>query len=414
MSGSLNPQQDLDLVRAIPKGPVFGWASMRSGASSGFVGVQDLPHQAFTTSGRAALYHALRQAGLPANSRVLVPTYHCPTMIAPVLLAGHQPSYFGIRPDGLPDLLRIEESEAGAARAMIVSHYFGLTQSLREVRAWCDARGIVLIEDCAHSYFGQAGDRPVGAWGDYATTSLSKFFPLPEAGLLASAHRPLAPMQLRHQGAWPELKGCVDVLETGVRFRRLAGLNGLLGACFRIKDRLRSSQSRPDAAPAVGQFTAEQLMRGSDMARIDARPLLVSRALYACVRPGRVVALRRRNYDLYAAALGRLPGMEHLAALPRNPAAPYVYPIWVDDADRVYHGLRALGVPVFRWDRIWPGTPRRTDDAGSLWSHHLLQLLCHQDLEVEDIEYSIRCLHEMLASTASTLEPASAEPLCEK
>ena len=36
-----------------------------------------------------------------------------------------------------------------------------------EVRAWCDAQSIALIEDCAHSFFGTAGNRPVGAWGDY-------------------------------------------------------------------------------------------------------------------------------------------------------------------------------------------------------------------------------------------------------
>ncbi|HEY4082451.1 MAG TPA: DegT/DnrJ/EryC1/StrS family aminotransferase [Burkholderiaceae bacterium] len=413
MSGLLTPRSEL--TRAIPKGPVFGWASLRSGASTPVVGVRDLPYKTFTTSGRAALYHALLQSALPPNSAVLVPTYHCPTMIAPVLLAGHRPSYFGIGPDGLPDLARIEASQADAARAMIVSHYFGLTQSLRDVRRWCDAHNIVLIEDCAHSYFGQAGERVVGAWGDYATTSLSKFFPLPEAGLLASAHRPLAALDLRSQGLTAELKGCVDVLETGVRFHRLAGLNSILGACFRFKARLRSrNNAGKDVIASDNSFDAEQLMRGCDMARIDARTLLASRALYASVRPSRVVALRRRNYDLYSAALGRLPGMEQLAGLPRNPAAPYVYPVWVEDADRVYHGLRALGVPVFRWDRIWPGTPRQAGDAGSSWSHHLLQMLCHQDLEVEDIEYSIHCLQRMIGSTLKAASPASPETQTEK
>lgn len=404
-----------ELMRAIPKGPVFGWASLRAGAAAPVVGIRDLPNKAFTTSGRAALYHALLQSALPPNSAVLVPTYHCPTMIAPVLLAGHRPSYFGIGPDGLPDLVSIEASQAEAAGAMIVPHYFGLTQSLRDVRRWCDAHDIVLIEDCAHSYFGQAGERAVGTWGDYATTSLSKFFPLPEAGLLASAHRPLATLDLRSQGLTAELKGCIDVLETGVRFHRLAGLNSILGSCFRFKARLRSQNSaKSDAAVSDNSFDAEQLMRGCDMARIDARTLLASRALYASVRPSRIVALRRRNYDLYAAALGRLPGMEHLAGLPKNPVAPYVYPVWVDDADRVYHGLRALGVPVFRWDRIWPGTPRQAGDAGSSWSHHLLQMLCHQDLEVEDIEYSIHCLQRMLGSTRLAPSPASSEIQTEK
>ena len=58
----------------------------------------------------------------------------------------------------------------------------------------------------------------------------------------------------------------------------------------------------------------------------------------------------------------------------------------VDDADRIYHALKAQALPVFRWDRIWPGTPRLKGDVGPLWSQHVLQLLCHQDLSVADIE----------------------------
>ena len=84
-------------------------------------------------------------------------------MVAPILLAQHRPAYFGIREDGLPDVQRIDPELAATARAMVVTHYFGLAQSLHEVREWCDQRGIVLIEDCAHCYFGEAGERPIGS-----------------------------------------------------------------------------------------------------------------------------------------------------------------------------------------------------------------------------------------------------------
>ncbi|MBK9574239.1 MAG: DegT/DnrJ/EryC1/StrS family aminotransferase [Rhodoferax sp.] len=53
-----------------------------------------------------------------------------------------------------------------------------------------------MIEDCAHCFFGQAGERPIGAWGDFATASLTKFFPVPEGGLLASSSRPLPGLAL--------------------------------------------------------------------------------------------------------------------------------------------------------------------------------------------------------------------------
>ena len=74
----------------------------------------------------------------------------------------------------------------------------------------------------------------------------------------------------------------------------------------------------------------------------------------------------------------------------------------MDDADRVYHELRRLGMPVFRWDRIWPHTPVLPNDCSPHWRGHLLQLLCHQDLRVSDIDTVCRELLQLLASTRAS------------
>ena len=60
---------------ALPRTPVLGWSSFGRAGGNAIRSVQQLPHLAFTTSGRAALYQALRQLALPAGSVVLVPTY---------------------------------------------------------------------------------------------------------------------------------------------------------------------------------------------------------------------------------------------------------------------------------------------------------------------------------------------------
>lgn len=372
-------------VQALPKGPVFGWTSFRRENSPNIPSVEDLPHIAFTTSGRAAIFQALLQLQLPPGSTVLVPSYHCPPMVAPVLLAGHQPAYFGIRKDGLPDLLNIAAVTGQQARAMIVSHYFGLAQSLRAVREWCDRRGIALIEDCAHCYFGQAGERPIGAWGDYCTASLSKFLPVPEAGLLGSAMHAIKPLGLHRQGLKAQAKGWVDVLETAAKYRRLAGLNHVLAAVFSLKRGARGPEtSRRSPEP----ISADATMKSCDMARIRHRPLGASMLLRLVLPRGHIIAQRQRNFNLYSDILSDMNGATALVALPTKPVAPYVYPLWVEDADRVYHGLRAEGIPVFRWDALWPGTPHLEHDFGIPWSRHVLQLLCHQDLCEQDIRYS--------------------------
>lgn len=288
---------------------------------------------------------------------------------------------------------------------MLVAHYFGLANSLAEVRQWCDERGIALIEDCAHCYFGEAGERPVGAWGDYATASLSKFLPLPESGLLASAHRPINKLPLTPQSLKAQLKGWVDVFELATKYKRFAGINSALALLFRVKNsQTRSSSQPPPKVDNPPEASAVTMMRDCDMARIAQVPLAASMGLRAILPRGRIITQRQQNFARYARHFANIEGSKPLFALPFRAVAPYVFPLWVDDADRIYHALRTQELPVFRWDRIWPGTPQLDGDLGLLWSQHVLQLLCHQDLSEADIERTARAILNLLTpNQASTL-----------
>ena len=372
-----------------PRGPVLGWASFTGARSVALPSVEDLPHVTMTSSGRAAIYQALRQLNLPAGSKVLLPTYHCPTMVAPVLLAGLEPVFYAVREDGLPDVTSLSRPEALNARVVLTAHYFGLTRSLHEVRAWCDERGAALIEDCAHAFFGMAGERPVGAWGDFSIASVTKFFPVPEGGLLASAQRPINELVLARQGVKAAIKGWVDAVETGVAHHRFQGLNSGLQALFRLKN---GGRTVFQASPMVdsSKESAAMIMETCDMGRITQAPLSVARWLLRALPRGWVVARRQENYRDYATHFPRVPEMRPLFPDLPLQTVPYVFPVWFDTVDEVYAGLRAEGLPVFRWDRVWPGTPRLEGDHGLAWSHHVLQFLCHQDLNAADIRYIVQ------------------------
>jgi len=372
-----------DGTRQLPRTPLLDWSSFAGPRRlAGVPSIDDMAASCLTTSGRAAIYLALLQLRLDPGSLVLVPTYHCPTMVAPVILAGLRVAYFGIGATGLPQLGTIADATAAHAKAMLVSHYFGHPRSLAEVRQWCDARQIALIEDCAHCYFGSAGERPVGAWGDFATASLSKFFPVPEGGVLASASRPIVAPKLTPQGLRVELKSWTDVLESAVTYGRLAGVGWVLARIFAIKNRINRSR----AAAAQDESTAPpNMMLACDMGRITRRPASTAVVLKRLLPHGRIITRRRSNYAVYAQYFRQVDGAYPLYPEAAADAVPYVFPLWVDDADRVYQNLRSLALPVFRWDRIWPDTPLLAGDVGPSWSRHVLQLLCHQDLSDADV-----------------------------
>jgi perosamine synthetase len=393
--------------RSLPRTPLLDWSSFRLVDAPGISSLEDLTYVTRTTSGRAAIFQALLQLKLSPPSTVLVPTYHCPTMVAPVILAGLTPAFFGLLNDGRPNLASISDETASKAKAMLVSHYFGYTRSLAEVRRWCDHHGIALIEDCAHCLFGQAGDRQVGAWGDFSTASLSKFLPVPEGGLLASATRPIQELRLKSPTIKAQIKGCVDILELSTRHERLAGLHGALKCLFKIKNTRIGKAVVTQACAAPEDVT---MMRECDMGRIALAPLWVTRLLSALLPRGRNIRRRQENFSCYSACFENLRGAKALFPIDAEQSsriAPYVFPLWVDDAERVYGAMRALELPVFRWDRIWPGTPVIAGDIAPLWRKHVLQLLCHQDLNGSDIERICRAVLRLLASDTPTSMPAT-------
>lgn len=385
-------------ARPLPKAPVLSWDSLWGRRLSSLPSVGDLPHVAYASSGRAALLAALRQTATRPGSGVLVPTYHCPTMVAPVLRAGLQPLFFPVTADGLPELDAIGTAMAGQARVMFVAHYFGLPKSLQTVQRWCHERDIVLVEDCAHSYFGQAGERPIGCWGDYATASLSKFFPVAEAGLLASAYHPLKPLGLQAAGLSKQIKGGVDVLEFAQRYGRLAGVSQLLAPLFWLKNGGRLQTTVAALAPSV-DASLDDTLASCDMARVEQAATWAACSLHQVMPEARVVQRRRANYLQLAQGLAGAPGAQLLQGNLPEGAAPYVCPLLVEGAERadlVYFRMRQARLPVFRWDQVWPGTPIDSHDHGHQWQRQILQLLCHQDLCSDDLTHVLHATRQFL------------------
>lgn len=370
---------------ALPRSPVFGWASVCAPpAAAALPHLLRWPHQRLATSGRAALWLALRALQLPAGATVLLPSFHCETMVAPVLALGLLPAWFAIDERGLPQVDRLPDE--GAA-AIVVAHYFGRAQSLAAVRQWCDARRVALIEDCAHCLHGIAGERPVGGWGDFAIASLTKFLPVPEAGLLVSAQRPLPPLLLTPAPLRRQLQALVDLLER----RPARGWDGaLVGLWRRLRRRPATAVTR--FAAAASEADAATLMAAADLARVGERPSAIAAALVRSLPLGGAMARRRANFQRLAQGLAGVPGTRLLwdpRAAAAERAVPFVLPLWAEEPDGLYLAMRNAGLAVSRWNRRWPGTPSVPGDAGPGWSHHVLQLLCHQSLQASDIDRTI-------------------------
>jgi hypothetical protein len=258
-----------------------------------------------------------------------------------------------------------------------------MAKSLANVRIWCDQHRIALIEDCAHCLFGYAGEQAIGTWGDYATASLSKFLPVPEAGILASSKNSITPFKFEKKDLKAQIKGVVDVLEFSAGHRGFWPVSMSMNALFSLKNSTKNNRS-PDGGN-LANSPDQDMMRQCDMGRIEQAPLWISQYLGTGIPWGENIKRRRQNFQGYLREFEGFPGVRPLCPSLRDDTVPYVFPLWVDDCDPLYEQIRARRLPVFRWDRIWPGTPQDNADHGFLWEKHVLQLLCHQSLSPQDI-----------------------------
>jgi hypothetical protein len=249
--------------RGLPRLPLFGWSAFVGARDASLPCVLDQPHVVFTSSGGAAIALALRDLGTRSGDRVLVPTYHCPTMIAPVAATGATPLFFPLDEAGTPRIAELAKWDLAGVRAMIVAHYFGLPQPMARIRQFCDDRGIVLIEDCAHAMFGEADGRPIGSHGHYAIASLTKFLPTADGGCLVYGRGPAKPPALPARSFSDQIRIIANTVEAGAQHRRMPGVNGMITASFAAVKRcvVDGRRCRPTAASTRAWMAAITLRR---------------------------------------------------------------------------------------------------------------------------------------------------------
>ncbi|MFN3789594.1 DegT/DnrJ/EryC1/StrS family aminotransferase [Massilia sp.] len=380
----------------IPIAPVLSRASFVSVPGRRPRSVLDAGQVRKVTSGRVAIALALRRMGVKAGDQVLVPAYHSASMVPPVRWCGATPVFYRIGPDASVDLADVGARLGPATRAMMVTHYFGFPQDMAAIRAFCDAHGIGLLEDCAHGFFGEHGGRPLGSWGDYAIASSMKFFPTYEGGCLVSSRHRLDEIALRSAGLGFEAKAALAALENSFAHGRLPLVRMLLRLPLRLKDlawnalksrRAVPSGTDPASTPALAPASSDS---GFDFEPhwVDKRSSWFSRTVMALASSTRIAALRRRHYLMIEEAVRGLGGCRPLFARLPEDVVPWQCPLLFDDPDTAFERLHAAGVPLVRFGLPrWPGADAATCANSAMLAHHVLALPCHQELRADELAW---------------------------
>ncbi|PLX63034.1 aminotransferase class I/II-fold pyridoxal phosphate-dependent enzyme [Sedimenticola selenatireducens] len=352
--------------------------------------ILDSQRVVYLTSGRMAIAQALMLNRICEGDEVLVPAYHCSSMIAPVKHSGAKSVFYRILPDMIIDLEDIEQKLNDKTRLLLVAHYFGFPQPINALQKLCTDKGIVLLEDCAHALFSNYQGKPLGSFGDYAAGSLMKFFPVNDGGVLTANTAHNLQVQTEPGGREFELRCALNTLEKSFIYNRLKTLELLLWIPLKIKNLLwrwlksQRGESHAERSPAASDGGFDFQPRWINT-RISAFSLRISRM----VSTNRIIDRRSSNYRWLSNALADIPNFRRLHPELPEGVVPYIFPIIIDQVDPAFINLRRMGVPLLRWEFLDEEVDSNTCKNSHYYSRHLVQIPCHQELHQAELEWMV-------------------------
>jgi dTDP-4-amino-4,6-dideoxygalactose transaminase len=314
---------------------------------------------------RHALFRAVRTIGWGEGDEVLVPAWHHGSEVEALTRAGVTCRFYGLDDRLAPDEPSLEGGLGARTRALYLVHFLGLPQDGDRWRAWCDERGIDLVEDAAQAFLATGGASPVGAAGRLSIFCAYKTVGVPDGGLLVCDPPPpppsrSAPLGLaataRRHGAW---------------------------LVQRWPDRLARHAARtpPDVPPEVDDALGDP---SSPAARSTAR-------LLARLDLDGVAAARRRHYT---ALLDQLSDVVPPAfADPPPGSSPFAFPVATDDKDALLGHLAGHGVIGLNlWRHPHPVMPAGAFPMEQRLRETVVGLPVHQHLRPAELDRIVRAV----------------------
>src|SRR2546423_3226252 len=212
-----------------------GWLSMgprTEELEAAFAAYTGARHALAVANGTAALHLVTLAAGLGPGDEVIVPSLTFVATVNAIAYTGATPVFADVASLTEPWLsaAAAERAITPRTRAVMTMTYGGHSGELRALRALCEERGLVLLEDAAHAAGSRLDDRHLGTFGAAGAFSLfsNKNLAVGEGGLATTDDHELAARMrlLRSHGmttlTWDRHRGHAagyDVVELGYNYR---------------------------------------------------------------------------------------------------------------------------------------------------------------------------------------------------
>jgi dTDP-4-amino-4,6-dideoxygalactose transaminase len=379
------------MKRPPPSSPVLGWRNLfRSARGTRWATLQGSDRVRFTYSGRAGIYQylsALRRSR-PQRPVVLIPAFHCPTIVDPALHALH--AEFDVRFYAIDSNLEIVTDDFlhkldGRVAAAIFIRYFGLGEVQPRLVNACRDADIRVIEDCAHSFLSANPIRLRDSGADATIYSFWKLIPSQVGGGVL--------LRKPSDDVWPKLSRAGS-MDSSVRLRRFArelgeGASESVAAVLGVEP--LKSREREVPVPAVRKPAAEAYPYDAGASKW--RMPLTAKLLLEVTDLERVVGVRRRNFETLARTLVSSSEISPVCRVLAQDDCPWGFPVFLRRRSERDYLIRAQGVPVFTFGEVLHPlleahhpNEQTMLDAATYLSESVLAFAIHQGLVEAQVE----------------------------
>ena len=196
-----------EIERLLLTGDLFRYTAPRDAPVTllerDFAAMMGAAYALAVSSCSAALFLSLKALGLPRGARVLIPGFTFAAVPSSVVHADCVPVLCEVGEDYRVDIADFEARLEGV-QAVIVSHMRGHTSDMDAIMALCDARGVPVIEDAAHSLGTAWRGRKIGTIGRAGCFSFQsyKLVNAGEGGILITDDADLVARAIIMSGAY--------------------------------------------------------------------------------------------------------------------------------------------------------------------------------------------------------------------
>ncbi|MBB3993702.1 dTDP-4-amino-4,6-dideoxygalactose transaminase [Sulfitobacter undariae] len=201
-------------------------------------------------SGGYAMATALRAVGVQAGDRVLTNAFTLAPVPGAIAAVGAVPVFVGVTPALVLDLDDLA-AKADQGDVLLLSHMRGHLCDMDRLMEICDASGIIVIEDCAHTMGAAWKGKASGTWGKVGCYSCQtyKHMNAGEGGLFVTDDAEVAARAIMYSGSYmmyeKHLAGPPSEVFETIRFET-PNISGRM-------DNLRAAILRPQLADLATQ-----------------------------------------------------------------------------------------------------------------------------------------------------------------